>query len=78
MTDQTTPSKPKSSIAKKFFLAVGIIFALLGIDHFTYNFVSGGAEVEVTVTDSTISVTAADTSSATIAPVDTAKKDTAK
>ena len=64
MTNTETP-KPKKSIAKKIFVVVAIVFSLLGIDHYTYHWVSGG--VDVTVTDSTLVVspiadtTAADT-----------------
>jgi formate/nitrite transporter FocA (FNT family) len=67
------------SITKKIFIVVAFVFAILGIDHFTYNFAGIGASV--TVTDSTIVVaptpdttTIADTTTRAIAPIDTAKK----
>ena len=77
MTEQTSTPTPetKTSIAKKFFIVVAFILGALGIDHYTFHYVSGGAEVEVTVTDSTI------TSSVVVAEpvaVDTTKVDTTK
>ena len=80
MTDNTTqPTTPKKSY-KKFFVLIALILGLLGIDHYTYHFVSGG--VDVTVTDSTIVVTAPIDTTITIAKVDTAinivKVDTSK
>lgn len=70
-TPAPAPKQPMSPI-KKFFWAVGIILALLGIDHYTYNFAGIGADV--TVTDSTVVVAPA----VTPAPADTTKADTTK
>lgn len=79
MTETTsTPEKPKSSITKKLFYVIAIILGLLGIDHFTYHYVSGGTDVEVTVTDSTIISTASVVATPTVAVIDTARKDTTK
>lgn len=49
-----TETKPKKSIATKIFVVIAIVLGLLGIDHYTYHWVSGG--VDVTVTDSTLVV----------------------
>jgi hypothetical protein len=79
MTDtQTTSAEPKKNpLMKKIFIGIGIIFGLLGIDHFSTKWVSGGATI--TVTDSTIVVSPiVDTIVATPLVVDTAKKDTTK
>ena len=58
MTDTNTtqqPEKPKMSLTKKAIYALIAIVGLLLADHWSTNFVSGGADV--TVTDSTIVVT---------------------
>lgn len=48
------PKKPIFTVKNLFYL-VAVVLGLLGLDHYTTNFVSGGS---VTVTDSTIVVTA--------------------
>lgn len=45
----------KNKIIKKVFIAIAIILGFLGLDHFTYNWVSGGGAI--TVTDSSIVIT---------------------
>lgn len=72
MTNNTTPT-PKKSIAKKVFAVVALVFVLLGIDHFTYNFAGIGASV--TLTDSALVVAPIVDS---IVAVDTTKADTMK
>ena len=81
MTDTTsttanTPT-PKSNF-KKFFWIVALILGSLGIDHYTFHWVSGGADV--TVTDSTIVITPIVDTPQVVAPfaVDTVKSDTTK
>lgn len=65
------PKKPMFTV-KNLFIAIAIIFGLLGIDHYTTNLASGGS---VTVTGSTIVVSAP----VVDAPaVDTIKADTSK
>jgi hypothetical protein len=71
------PSK-KAAVLKKLFAGVAIIFTLLGINHYTFQWGYGGAQVEVTVTDSTITATGHLDTTITISAADTAKKDTAK
>ena len=73
---QSTPEKPKSSLKKKLFYVIGIILGFLAIDHYTFNYVSGGVAVEVTVTDSTIVSTASVV--ATPIVLDTTQSDTTK
>jgi len=65
MTEQTstpstpsTPEKSKISLKKKIFIVIAFVLGALGIDHYTFNYVSGGVNVEVTLTDSTITTTA--------------------
>jgi len=56
MTDvNTTPETPKKNYfaIKNLFWAIVIVLGLFGLDHYTFNLVSGGS---VTVTDSTIVV----------------------
>lgn len=77
MTNTATtpaPEKPKS----KFWIIVSLILLAFGVDHYTFHYVSGGADVAVTVTDSTISATAHIDTTIVISKADTAKKDTAK
>jgi len=51
-----TPAPKKSFFTiKNLFWAIAIVLGLFGLDHYTTNLVSGGS---VTVTDSTIVVTA--------------------
>ena len=64
--------KPKRNWGKKIFAAIALVLALLGIDHYTWHWVSGG--VDVTVTDSTVVVAPA-TDTAKAAVIDTTKKD---
>ena len=73
MTNQTETPKKKTSITKKIFIVIGFVLAILGIDHFTYNFAGIGASV--TVTDSTLAVVPIVDS---IVAVDTTKADTTK
>lgn len=81
MTEQTTEQKPKKKIGKKIFIVIAFVLALLGIDHYTFSWVSGG--VDVTVTDSALAasptpeVSPADTSKP-VMPPDTAKTDSVK
>ena len=78
MTDtQSTPS-PKSSLTKKFFWIVAIVLGALGIDHYTFHYVSGGVDVAVTVTDSTVVADTHIDTTITIAKSDSAKADTTK
>lgn len=79
MTDTTTqPVKPKMSLTKKIFWAIGIVLSLFAVDHFTCNIVGIGAAV--TVTDSTLVVSPiadtmnVDTAKAITPVIDTAKK----
>ena len=53
-TVAATPA-PKTPLLKTLFYIIATILGLLGLDHYTTNLVSGGS---VTVTDSTIVVTA--------------------
>jgi len=77
MSDTTAaapaPKKPMFTV-KNLFIAIAFILGLLGIDHYTANFVSGGS---VTVTDSTIVVSAPVVETPVVA-VDTVKADTTK
>lgn len=50
----TAVPEPKKSIAKKFFIIVGILLSLLGLDSLTFNIVPWGGAV--TLTDSTMVV----------------------
>lgn len=52
MTNNETPKKPAG---KKIFYVIALILGLLGIDHYTYHFASGG--VDITLNDSTIAIT---------------------
>ena len=76
----TTDSAPKKSIAKKLFIVIGIVLAMLGVDHLTFNLVPWGGTV--TLTDSTFVVTPdaeispADTTEAIL--IDTTKTDSTK
>jgi len=61
----TTTTPPKRNYTKMVFMAIGFVLALLGTDHYTTQWISGGAEI--TVTDKNI----------VISPIDTIiKKDT--
>lgn len=73
MTDTVTTPAPKKS-NKRLFVIIALILGALGIDHYTFHYVSGGADVVVTVNDSTISATAHIDTTITIAKKDTTKK----
>jgi len=79
MTNTSTSSSasPKSNFTKIFWI-IGIVLGLLGIDHYTFNYVSGGVDVAVTVTDSTIVADTHIDTTITIAKSDSAKADTTK
>lgn len=78
-TSTSTPESPKqSSWKKKFFWIVAIVLGALGIDHYTFHYVSGGVDVAVTVTDSTVVATANVDTTITLVTADSTKVDTTK
>lgn len=78
MSDATVaapaPKKPMFSL-KNLFYVIALVLGLFGLDHYTTNLVSGGS---VTVTDSTIVVSAPVVETPTVSAVDTVKADTTK
>jgi len=68
------PKKPMFSL-KNLFYVIALVLGLFGIDHYTTNLVSGGS---VTVTDSTIVVSAPVVETPTVVAIDTVKADTTK
>ena len=76
-TSTSTPTSPKKSY-KNLFVVIAIILGALGIDHYTFHYVSGGVDVAVTVTDSTIVGNVNVDTTITIATSDSAKADTTK
>ena len=68
------PKKPIFTL-KNFFYLVALVLGLFGLDHYTTNLVSGGS---VTVTDSTIVVSAPVVETPTVVAIDTVKADTTK
>ena len=76
-TSTSTPTSPKKSY-KNLFVVIAIILGALGIDHYTFHYVSGGVDVAVTVTDSTIVADTHIDTTITIAKSDSAKADTTK
>lgn len=75
-TETPKPSK-KQLVIQRLFMAIALFLTFLGIDHYTFNWISGGATV--TVTDSTIvvkEVSPTDTTKPIY--IDTTKKDTVK
>lgn len=84
-TDNATQPETKKSSKKTIWTVIVIIFAAIGINHFTFQIGYSGAEV--VITDSTISVTpVVDTVRAvsvsapttTVSAIDATKKDTTK
>lgn len=73
MTDTATMPAPKKS-NKKLFVIIAIILGALGIDHYTFHYVSGGVDVAVTIADSTISASAHIDTTITISKKDTTNK----
>lgn len=71
MTDTTTTPAPKKKIftLKRLFWVIGIALAILGVDRYTLNLVSGGS---VALTDSTI-VISAPVDTISVITVDTTK-----
>lgn len=58
MTTEETTKKPVFKITKKkIIIAVSVLLALFLTDHYSFNFISGGADeptIEVTVTDTIV------------------------
>ena len=76
-TSTSTPTSPKKSY-KNLFVVIAIILGALGIDHYTFHYVSGGVDVAVTVTDSTVVANANVDTTITLVKADTTKADTTK
>lgn len=77
MTDTATTPAPKKSNKKTLFVVIALVLSFFGYKQYTAHLIWGA---DVTVTDTSISVTAtpeiAADSIKVVVPVDTTKKDT--
>lgn len=79
MTDtQITQSPKQSSWKKKLFWIIALVLGALGLNHYTFKIGYGGANVEITITESTITSSVNVDTTITILKADTTKPDTTK